>query len=113
MKYFSEEIWKKLPVKDFRARFFVEAYLEKLSMYTPHFYQSRLMSTFSSCAEARLYIDELKTNEKNKGYILSALDEIDSCWKSDPITQKIFLFAEKSKNSVFKAIRGETSARIR
>ncbi len=106
MKVLSEEMWRRLPFLDFRARFFVEVFIEKLSMYTPHFYQSRLMNIIGSCREALNYIDEFNANEKNRSYILNSLDEIESCWQSDPISKEVFKFAAESKDNLFKTIRG-------
>lgn len=106
MKYLTDEKWKKLPCKDFRPRFFVETYSEKLSMRSPHFYQSRLMNVFSSCREALAYIGEYLANEKNGGYILSALDEIDSCLSTDSIAQFMLAQIEEPRKQLFKNIRG-------
>lgn len=104
--YLSDSLWARLPMDDFRPRFFVETYVEKLSVYTPHFSQSRLMNIFSSCSEALGYIDEYLSNEKNSGYLLSALDEIDSCFSSDPIAQTLFANMDGPRSSLFKKIRG-------
>ncbi|MGC2518414.1 MAG: hypothetical protein WA373_04825 [Burkholderiales bacterium] len=106
MKYFPDDKWNKLPISDFRPRFFIETYLEKLSMYTPHFYQSRLMSVHSSCAETLTYIEEYRDSDKNAGYILSALDEIESSWGSDPVAHSLFAYMEEPRNQLFKKIRG-------
>ncbi|MED5525085.1 MAG: hypothetical protein VX447_10070 [Pseudomonadota bacterium] len=106
MKYLPDEKWAKLPIADFRPRFFVETYVEKLSMNTPHFSQSRLMNLFSSCAEALAYIQEYQANEKNGGYILSALDEIDSCLSNDPVAKDFFGYMDEPRAQLFKKIRG-------
>lgn len=91
MKYLRDQIWSRIPIDDFRSRFFVETYIEKLSVYTPHFSQSRLMNLFSSCSELLVYIEEYSNNEKNAGYLFSALDEIDSCFSTDVIAQEILI----------------------
>lgn len=106
MKYLPDEKWAKLPIADFRPRFFVETYIEKLSMNTPHFSQARLMNLFSSCAEALAYIQEYQVNEKNGGYILSALDEIDNCLSNDPIAKDLFGHMDEPRAQLFKKIRG-------
>lgn len=105
MKVLAEDLWSKLPMADFRPRFFVETYIEKLSVNTPHFSQSRLMDVFSSCGEALGYISEYQSNEKNAGYILSALDEIDSCLSGDPVATDIFRYLDEPRANVFKKIR--------
>jgi len=106
MKYLPEQLWDRLPITDFRARFFVESYMEKLSVNTPHFAQSRLMNLFSSCAEALTYVDEHQLNEKNGGYILTSLDEIDSCLVNDSVAQDLFANMEEPRIQLFKKIRG-------
>ena len=106
MKYLNDDAWAKLPLADFRGRFFVETYIEKLSMDTPHFSQSRLMNLFSSCEETLIYIQEYQANEKNGGYILSALDEIDSCLSNDPIAKDMFTHTDEPRKQLFKKIRG-------
>jgi len=106
MKYLPDERWAKLPVDDFRPRFFVETYREKLSVETPHFSQSRLMNLFSSCSEALAYINEYQLSDRNGGYILSALDEIESCLTSDPIAQALFGYMDEPRSQLFKKIRG-------
>lgn len=106
MKYLSDTLWGKLPIQDFRPRFFIESYMEKLSLNTPHFSQSRLMNLFSSCAEALSYVNEYQLNEKNGGYILTSLDEIDSCLAIDPIANNLFTHMEMPRTQLFKKIRG-------
>lgn len=88
LKYISDDAWQKLPVADFRARFFVETYCEKLSMYTPHFYQSRLMNVFSACSEMLEYIKEYQSNDRNGAYVASSIEEIRDAWDSDPVVQE-------------------------
>jgi uncharacterized protein (DUF2164 family) len=104
-KYLSEELWNKLPILDFRARFFIEIYTEKLGMHTPHFYQSRLMNIFNGCKEALIYIDEFKSNEKNKSYVISALHEIENCWNEDPIAKQLLKHIEEARDHIFKKIQ--------
>lgn len=106
-QYLPDEYWKKLPVLDFRARFFLETYVEKLSIYTPHFAQARLMNVFSSCEEALNYIDEYKRNEKNGGYILTALDEISSCLGGDEVAASIFKHLDEPRQNLFKKLRNK------
>lgn len=90
LKYAQDATWARLPFEDFRPRFFIETYIEKLRMYTPHFYQSRLMNIFSACSEMMTYIDAYQENERNGSYILSAMEEILECWDADPIIQEAF-----------------------
>lgn len=105
MKYLKDSTWEKLPIDDFRPRFFVETYVEKLSIYTPHFAQSRLMNAFSSSSEALGYVDDYVANEKNVSYLLSALDEIDSCLALDPVAKNLFSHMEGPREELFKKLR--------
>ncbi len=88
LKYLSDELWQRLPTNDFRARFYVESYSEKLRMQTPHFHQARLMNIFSACEEMLIYIDQQYINEKNSAYVISAMKELDDCWSSDIVAQE-------------------------
>lgn len=106
MKYLSDQTWGSLPINDFRPRFFIETYREKLSLETPHFSKSRLMNLLSSCAEALSYIQEYRSSDRNGGYILSALDEIEGCLSSDPVAQELFGYMDEPRAQLFKKIRG-------
>lgn len=106
MRYLRDDVWARLSLGDFRARFFIETYIEKLSMYTPHFYQSRLMSVLSSCAEVVTYIDEYKVSDKNRGYILSGMDEFDAALGHDPISQALLEPINEPRKDLFKSVRG-------
>lgn len=89
LKYLSDALWVRLPVADFRARFFVECFVEKLRMYTPHFYQARLMNVISAAKEVRGYVEEYRANDKNIAYLQSAMEELSECWDGDPVAQEI------------------------
>lgn len=89
LRYFSDALWLRLPAADFRARFFVECFVEKLRMYTPHFYQARLMNVISAAKEVRSYVEEYRANDKNIAYLQSAVEELSECWDSDPVAQEI------------------------
>jgi len=106
MKYLKDELWGKLPINDFRPRFFVETYIEKLSIETPHFYQSHLMNVFSSCQETLVYINEYKTNGKNGSYIISSLDEIDRCLSIDTVATRLYAYMADTRILLFKKIKG-------
>jgi hypothetical protein len=106
-QYLQDNYWKKLPTADFRARFFLETFVEKLSVYTPHFAQARLMNVFSSCEEALSYIDEYRRNEKNSGYILTALDEISSCLGGDEVASSMFKHIDEPRQNLFKKLRNK------
>jgi hypothetical protein len=106
MRYLLDEIWSRLSLADFRPRFFVETYVEKLSVHTPHFYQSRLMSVLSSCAEIVAYIEECKASERNRGYLLSGLDEFESALQGDPIAQDLVATVKDPRQELFRVIRG-------
>ncbi|WP_152965185.1 HEPN domain-containing protein [Comamonas testosteroni] len=88
-KYLSDAVWERLPVTDFRARFFVECFIEKLRMHTPHFYQARLMNVISASKELRGHVENYRSNEKNIAYLQSAMEELSDCWDGDPIAQEI------------------------
>ena len=90
LRYYSDATWTRLPIDDFRPRFFVESYLEKLRMHTPHFYQSRLLNIFSACSEMMEHLIFLQESDKNGGYIISSFEEMIGCWEGDPIAQEMF-----------------------
>lgn len=109
--YLADEVWRGLPVQDFRARFFVEAYVEKLRMHTPHFYQARLMNIFSTCAEMMIYVDEQISNDKNSAYVISAMKEIDDCWDTDPVAQDLLSDVVGLRAAISKRVQnGELGA---
>lgn len=89
LRYLSDALWARLPVADFRARFFVECFVEKLRMHTPHFYQARLMNVISASKELRGYAEDYRANEKNIAYLQSAMEELSDCWDGDPVAQEI------------------------
>lgn len=98
--------WDKLPFSDFRPRFFIECYSEKLLLFTPHFYQTRLMNTFSACAELATYLNEQSISEKNSAYIISAADEILSCWSNDPVAEELLSEINDVKQTL-KALKAD------
>jgi hypothetical protein len=89
LRYEHDAMWAKLPLNDFRPRFFVESYVEKLRIQTPHFYQARLLNIFSACSEMIAYIEAYQLNTKNGAYVVSSMEEIIDCWDSDPVAQEI------------------------
>lgn len=89
LRYIADESWGSLPLTDFRARFFIETYCEKLRIYTPHFYQARLMNIFSACQEMMTYIEEQYASDRNFAYITSSMEEIEHCWERDPVAQEL------------------------
>lgn len=91
LKYVSLDVWAKIYGQDYRARFFVEIYIEKLRMYTPPFHQARLMNVFSACEEMLVYLDEVALNEKNGSYVESALKELNNCLTVDPVASDLFI----------------------
>jgi hypothetical protein len=105
LRYQNDSQWERLPLPDFRPRFFVESYIEKLRMYTPHFYQSRLLNIFSACSEMVEHIDAYQLNEKNSGYVASSMEEISECWDSDPVAQEIL--------GEFALLRTDLSKKVR
>jgi len=107
MKYLPEGLWERLNFEDYRPRFFIETYIEKLCIYTPHFSQSRLMNVFSGARETLEYIQDYVSSERNSSYILSAVNEIDSCIKLDPVAQEIMQDIEVPLSNLFSEIRKE------
>lgn len=107
MKYLADHVWASLPTTDFRPRFFIETYLEKLSMNTPHFFQARLMNVISSCREAITYVAAYEENEKNSGYLRSAIEEIENSLEKDPIAKNLFKHLEAPLRKLFSEMRGE------
>lgn len=88
-KYLPDARWARLPVADFRARFFVECFVEKLRMHTPHFYQARLMNVISASRELRGYVEDYRANAKSIAYLQTAMEELSDCWDADPVAQEI------------------------
>lgn len=107
MNYLPLQTWNSLPIPagDFRPRFFVECFRERLSMHTPHFYQSRLMTVFSSCAEALIYVDEQRSGLNAAVYLKLAIDELEDCWKRDSIAKELFAYTDDIRTSVIAAIK--------
>lgn len=58
MKIFDQGFWDKLNLPDWRSRFFVESFSEALSIYTPHFYQAKLMG-FTNLAEEVIETEQI------------------------------------------------------
>ncbi|RAS09173.1 hypothetical protein C7415_1045 [Cupriavidus alkaliphilus] len=106
LRYLANELWHKLPLTDFRSRFFVETYTEKLRMYTPHFYQARLMNIFSTCEEMIQYVKELQSNDKNSAYLASSIDELESCWDMDTVCQEVLEDLVPLKTGLVKKLKG-------
>lgn len=116
LRYLSDASWLRVPVADFRARFFVECFVEKLRMYTPHFYQARLMNVISAAKEVRGYVEEYRANDKNIAYLQSAMEELSECWDGDLVAQdilgnlivlraplvKLVLTGDLSENALFR-----------
>ena len=105
LKYYPEQIWDQLPFPDYRARFFVESYIERLRLYTPHFYQSRLMNVFSSSAELLNYIAEYSQNSKNERYLISTLDELEEVWDADCVAIDLLQDLRNLRLTSFSAAR--------
>lgn len=105
LRYYSDEHWEKLPTEDFRARFFVECYIEKLRAFTPHFYQARLMNIFSACSEMLSYIDEFVSNDKNLAYLVSSMKEVETCWANDIVAQEVLVDLNSFQDVIGRAIK--------
>lgn len=103
--YISNRIWQSLPLIDYRCRFFVECFREKLSIHTPHFAQARLLNVFGSYEELRSSLEKMAGEEREKSYVLSALDEIEDCLSRDDIAASVLREFEQSRLHLFKKFR--------
>ncbi len=90
MKIFDQGFWDKLDLPDWRARFFVESFSEALSIYTPHFYQARLMGFTNLAEEVIETIEEYEKSDKGKGYLVSSLVELKQSFDNDEIAKDVF-----------------------
>jgi hypothetical protein len=81
-------------------------FMEKLSMYTPHFHQSRLMNVYGAAKETLTYISEHQINEKSGAYIQSGIEEIESCLSMDSVAISLFGQIESHRKILFKSITG-------
>lgn len=102
LKYKNETLWDRLNFDDFRPRFFIECYIEKLRLHTPHFYQSRLLNIFSACAEMNSHINAYQENDKNSAYITVSMEEVIDCWETDSIAQEILIDFIAIKSEIAK-----------
>ena len=107
LRYYSDEHWDSLPTEDFRSRFFVECFIEKLRAFTPHFYQARLMNIFSACTEMLSYVDELINNEKNLAYLVSSMKEVEMCWANDIIAQDVLVDLNRFQDVISRAVKSK------
>lgn len=82
--------WDLLDLPDWRSRFFIESYIETLSIYTPHFHQAKVMGLIGLSKEVITNISEYEANDKGKGYLIASLKELQEVFDSDEIAQKIF-----------------------
>ena len=105
LTYIRANIWAQLPLPDYRARFFIESYIERLRLHTPHFYQSRLMNVFSSSLELLNYIHEYSQNNKNERYLVSTLAELEEVWNADCIASELLQDLVGLRNRSFAAAR--------
>lgn len=105
-RYFSDAVWANLPTHDYRARFFVECYREKLSLYSPHFSQARLMNFVSTLTEIENYLDAIADDDRYKAYIASSLDELEQCLANDHIAKSLLEIHEPIRKSLHKKIQG-------
>jgi len=103
-KYLSEETWNRLPLTDFRGRFFIEVMYEKLRIQTPHFYQARLMNLFSACTEMLVFVQEFSSTDKNGAYISATMKEIEECWDSDPVAQEMLVDLVSVRTGISKGL---------
>ncbi len=103
--YISNKAWQALPLIDFRCRFFIECYREKLSVHTPHFAQARLLNVFGAYEELRSSLEKMADEEREKAYVLSALDEIDDCMARDEIAASVLHKFDQSRQHLFQKFR--------
>lgn len=90
MKFLNTDIWDSLNLPDWRAKFFIESYLEALSIETPHFHQAKLMSIIDLANEVTENITIYQDNNKGKGYLTSSLKELKKAFETDIVAKKIF-----------------------
>lgn len=111
MSRITEKTWSRLPFPDYRVRFFLEVYIEKLRMQTPHFHQARLMNIFSCCSEVLMHVGEHRRTRKNSRYLQAVVEEFKSCWEKDSIAN-ILLADQESVLSdlLLKVSKGDTGA---
>lgn len=86
----SEEKWNELPLPDYRARFFIEAWRSFLNRATPHFYQARLMNSFACIAEIRSVIEDFLSDQKNINYFRISCQEAIDIIKADDVFEECF-----------------------
>ncbi|MGE8452070.1 MAG: hypothetical protein ACN6OP_15885 [Pseudomonadales bacterium] len=105
LSYLSVEQWARVPMIDYRPRFFVECFTEKLRLQTPHFYQAKLMNVFAASDEVIEYIDSSLDVEKNGVYVQIGAEELFGCWEADVVAQEIF--------SEFLAVKADLARAIK
>lgn len=98
------DVWNRIEGHDYRSKFFVDCYIEKLRMQTPPFHQARLMNVFSACEEMLRYLQEYADNDKNGAYVESALDEIKRCFLADSVAAELF----KDHHQFIRDVSGNT-----
>lgn len=91
MKVLTEEIWNRLDLPDWRARFFIECYTESLSVETPHFHQAKMMGVLDLAREVLENIKVYEDNNKGKGYLISSLKELKLSLERDLVAKDIFV----------------------
>ena len=86
----SENSWEKLPINDYRGRFFIEACWEYLSIKTPHFYQARIMNIISCSSEVLESLNEYYKKEKNLSNLKNSIEELKNCIDKDSVAATTF-----------------------
>nr|WP_236165656.1 hypothetical protein [Pseudomonas fulva] len=107
MNILSEKIWDDLDLPDWRGRFFIECYMESLSVRTPHFHQAKLLGIIELAEEVERNIKIYEDNDKGKSYLASSLKELGTALKSDPIATTILSDAIPYFNECVKKISTE------
>ncbi len=111
MIFLKEEVWNSLPLNDWRARFFIESYCEALSIFTPHFHQSKLMGLINLSNEVLDNILVFEENGKGKGYLISSLNELKECFDSDDVASEVFHDIKEIFESCAKQFSSESFPR--
>ncbi|GIT99383.1 hypothetical protein [Sulfurovum sp. TSL1] len=108
----SDSRWNRLPISDFRGRFFVETCYELLHTETPPFHQSRLMNIISSVEEVLFSIEDFEYEVKNFSNLQNAIDELKSCFQIDFIAKEILSEDILNLNGVFSDIKTYNEATL-
>jgi len=112
MNIFNDNLWSKLPIPDFRGRFFVESCFELLHIQTPPFHQSRFLNVISSTKEVLISINDYQYDEKNLRNLYNSIRELKSCLKIDSVMKTVIINYQDNLNSLFDEIKDDDQIKI-